>query len=187
MNSTKYMMWLIIILMTLMSAFACKRLHPPEPKSSPSTIPSAELPYSPIFQPILNWIKRESNVPLQLPKAIPNVGQDSKPIYAVVKEIRSDSYTISLDLTPNCNGKIDCHIDMIKAETISRKWKLRGQVVRLTPEITGHFVEARCRSNCPDSRLNWRQGNTLYSFGLKNGHLTDLLEMARSAITTGVL
>jgi hypothetical protein len=183
MKDGKRIVFLLSITVLLLAA-ACEKSSETSATKEKSSPPPPAPSYNPIFQPIIDNLKRETKVPVQLPAKIPDVGQGEAPLFAVQEEIEANNYSIIIGLTPDCNGDAACRIGTVKARAIrSRRGpRLKGQVVRLTPDITGYFIEAKCRANCPDSTITWKQDKTLYTLGLKSGRLNALIEMARSTI-----
>jgi hypothetical protein len=135
-----------------------------------------------VFQTILPKLKQRTQVPVILPKYIPDADGEN-PIYAIIETATKNKYEILLGYSPDCSGGTACRLGIVTGETITRKTpRLIGKRVTLNKGITGYFVDFKCGANCSDATLTWRQNNSQYTIGLKAGDRTSLIKMANSAI-----
>jgi hypothetical protein len=138
---------------------------------------------NPVFKSILPKLKKNSQIKILLPKYIPGL-EGENPLYAIIETANKNKYDIILGFSPDCTGGSACRFGMISAEAINSKTpKLKGKAVSLAKGTTAYFVDAKCGANCSDSTLTWREKGIQYTFGLKAGKQSELVEMAKSVIT----
>lgn len=137
-----------------------------------------------VFQPILAAVKRQTDLPLLLPTFIP-VSKDDPKLYAS-SEKGEDGYYIELSFAPDCEGADVCHLGGVEGHAATTN-SPSGKKVKLVQGVTGYFVDASCGANCSDSTLSWRQNSVTYTVSIKAGKEGDLVKMANSAITNGVI
>lgn len=135
----------------------------------------------PVFRPVIEELQAKVSIPLRLPSRLPDLGQGTDPVYAIVEQAKAHSYAIVLGFTPDCNGASVCRIGSISGAVAGQK-KLRGKTIRLKGGITGRYVEAECGANCSDSVVSWREGRNQYSVGLKAGSQADAAALANATL-----
>ncbi len=134
----------------------------------------------PVFAPVIQDLHGKVGIPLRLPAALPDLGQGSDRVYAVVLHADSQSYSLLLAFTPDCNGASVCRIGSLSGAKTSRK--VRGKAVRLKKGIIGRYAEADCGANCSDAVVSWREGAYAYSAGVKAGSQADAVGLANSTL-----
>ena len=135
----------------------------------------------PAFRPVIEELRTKVSIPLRLPAKLPDLGQGSDPVYAIVERATAYSYTIVLGYTPDCNGASVCRIGSLSGAAAGQK-KLRGKAVRLSRGITGRYTEAECGANCSDSVISWQEGRNQYSVGVKAGSEADAAALANATL-----
>lgn len=134
---------------------------------------------------ILPKLKGKTNVPIFLPTELPF---NDRIYYGV--NAKKDNYTVTLDLTEDCNGITACSRGAISAENggdfitkmdgITKIYKN----VELVGGIKGIFHNG-CGAYCT-ATLQWKYQGFLYSVYLKNGREKDTIAIGNSAIKAGV-
>lgn len=141
-----------------------------------------------IFAPITAELKRRSGVPVRLPKRLTGVTSEDPQVYAMIEKAGPAGYTVDVDFDPQCMGATACHHGAIYAQRATpRNSRLRGRLVRLAQGATGYFVDAQCGASCSESKLSWKQDNTIYTVAIKAGALSDLTVMANSMLASSPL
>jgi len=136
----------------------------------------------PVFETVIEDLHAKVKIPLRLPGKLPDLGQGTDAVYAIVERATPYSYSIVLGFTPDCNGGSACRIGSLSGAAAGHK-KLRGKLVRLKRGITGHYIEGECGANCADSVIRWREGANEYSAGLKAGSEADAAALANAALS----
>jgi len=136
----------------------------------------------PIFQRILEPLQKECQVPLRLPRRLPDLGQGTDPVYAVLESAQPDSYSIILGFTEDCNGASFCRIGILAGRKVPGQSRLSGKQVRLNYGFRGVYQEAECGANCTDAVIRWREGDVEYSVGVKAGSLADAKNLANASL-----
>lgn len=155
----------------------------------------------PVFQSVFQQLYDKTQVPIVLPTQLPTANPDHT--YAYLLDSAKDSYTLTLDSTPDCHGKGYCEFGILTAQQVyqdtpsmrdmyafelspkfkptARSPEQQGEV-QLTHGITGYFVPYICSANCDTSKLFWEQGGYRYSVGIKMASQAAMVRMANSAI-----
>lgn len=141
-----------------------------------------------IFAPITAELKRRSGVPVRLPKRLTGVTSEDPQVYAMIEKAGPAGYTVDVDFDPQCMGATACHHGTVYAQKATpRNSRLRGRLVRLAQGMSGYFVDAQCGASCSESKLSWKQDNTIYTVAIKAGALSDLTAMANSMLASNPL
>ncbi len=138
---------------------------------------------APVFKTILVQLRRKTKVPVRLPARLPDLGQGTERIYAVIVNAVSSGYQIVLDFTPDCGGETPCRLATLSAT--QHATKQTGESVRLARGITGYFNEASIGANVSDGTLTWCQQGVQYSVGIKAGDVKEVVELANAVIQSG--
>ncbi len=133
----------------------------------------------PVFDPVIEGLRAEVAMPLRLSAKLPDLGQGTDRVYAIVEHASSASYSVLLAFTADCNGASVCRIGSLSGSRSPQK-KLHGKAVHLHKGITGRYTEADCGANCSDAVVSWREGPYLYSVSVKAGSQADALALANS-------
>jgi hypothetical protein len=135
----------------------------------------------PVFEAVIEGLYDKAAMPLRLPVKLPDLGQGTDRVYAIVEHAGSASYSVLLAFTPDCSGASVCRIGSFSGSRAGQK-KLHGKAVRLQKGITGRYTESECGANCSDSVVSWREGPYLYSVGVKAGSQADAVALANSTL-----
>ena len=130
---------------------------------------------------MIEELQAKVSIPLRLPAKLPDLGQGTDPVYAIVEQARLIPTAFVLGFTPDCNGASVCRIGSLSGAAAGQK-KLRGKAVRLIRGITGRYAEAECGANCSDSVVSWREGRNQYSVGVKAGSQADAAALANATL-----
>lgn len=154
----------------------------------------------PEFNSIAARLQNQTQLPIVLPTKVP-----VHPFYAYADPdaITANSYEVSLSARPNCDGAGACMFGSIAGERITSKLpSIQQQFAYETdpsynptgrsPEksgylilakgITGYFAPFVCTISCNESRVVWEQNGCRYTFGIKLGRKSAVVNMANSAI-----
>ncbi|WP_341734185.1 hypothetical protein [Microcoleus sp. EPA2] len=132
---------------------------------------------------ILAKLKGKTQVPIFIPSLL-----DSEKLYYQTTA-KTDSYTISMDLTAECNGVTACSFGEIRAQKGGEfSTKIEGVTktlknVQLARGVKGVFHNG-CGAYCTAS-VEWKSQGVLYTVAIKNGREADVIKMANSAIQAG--
>ena len=139
---------------------------------------------SPVFNSVLPDLRRQHEVAVVLPTFIP--GTSVGPVYAIIERSDKPGYSIVLGYTSDCEGGNACRIGTVGGQPESSgAADLKGTKVTLNNKLIGYFVASTCGANCSDATLTWKQGQGVYTVGIKAGKLPELTQMANSAIAAG--
>lgn len=155
----------------------------------------------PVFQSVVQQLHGKTQVPIVLPTQIPTANPGHT--YAYLLDSAKDSYTLTLDTTPDCRGKDYCDFGILTAQQVyqntpsvrdmyafelspkfqptARSPEQQGEV-QLSNGITGYFVPYICSANCDTSKLFWEQDGYRYSVGIEVASQAAMVKMANSAI-----
>ncbi len=152
------------------------------PTTKPTTSAAGKI--SPVFNSVLPDLRRQHEVAVVLPTFIP--GTSVGPVYAIIERSDKPGYSVVLGYTPDCTGGNACRVGTVGGQPVSSgAADLTGTTVKLTNGVTGYFVASTCGANCSDATLTWKQGQGVYTVGIKAGKLPELTQMANSAIAAG--
>ncbi|MEG4289977.1 hypothetical protein Q5692_02030 [Microcoleus sp. C2C3] len=152
--------------------------RPPETKSV--AVAGTAVPVS----QILPKLKGKTQVPIFLPSQLPI----SQKLYYQSQAI-TDSYTISMEYTPDCRGAGACSFGEIRGQKGGEfSTKLEGVTktlknVQLADGVKGVFHNG-CGAYCT-ATLEWKSQGFMYTVAIKNGLESDLILIANSAIKAG--
>jgi hypothetical protein len=135
----------------------------------------------PVFQPLLDKLRQETRVSVRLPAKLPDLGQGSDRVYAVLAHADARSYSVVLAFTPDCNGASFCRLGSLTGSAAIGK-RMAGKRVRLARGVPGYYTKAVCGANCSDSVISWRQGSNEYTAGVKGGAETDVAALANAVL-----
>jgi hypothetical protein len=136
----------------------------------------------PVFQRLLEPLQKECRIPLRLPRRLPDLGQGTDPVYAVLESAQPDRYSIILGFTEDCNGASFCRIGVLTGRKLAGPSRWSGKQVRLHFGLRGVYQEAECGANCTDAVIRWREGDVEYSVGVKAGSLVDAKNLANASL-----
>lgn len=134
---------------------------------------------------ILRKLKGKTQVPIFIPSSIP-VAQ--KLYYQT--QAKPDSYTISLEFTPDCRGTGACTLGEIRAQKGGEfSTRIEGVTktlknLQLAGGIKGVFHNG-CGAYCT-ATIEWKNRGFMYTVAIRNGSEADLIKIANSAIVAGV-
>ena len=135
----------------------------------------------PIFRPIVDELRQKTRIAVRLPTKLPDVGQGSDRVYAVLAHAEPGSYSVLLAFTPDCNGASFCRIGSLTGSAASSK-RSKGKQIRLARGVKGYYTEAVCGANCPDSIISWKEGPNEYTAGIKGGGEADVAALANAVL-----
>jgi hypothetical protein len=135
----------------------------------------------PVFRPIVDGLRQKTRIAVRLPAKLPDLGQGSDRVYAVLAHAEPGSYSVVLAFTPDCNGASFCRIGSLTGAAASSK-RSTGKRIRLARGVTGYYTEGVCGANCPDSVISWREGPNEYTAGIKGGGETDVAALANAVL-----
>lgn len=123
----------------------------------------------PAFQKSIALLKEKTKLPIIFPKKIP-VFPDLTGYYVHVEtQSNGTHYTISIDTTPDCEGKHNCTIGSLTASTgdnpqvyYSMDNKELTVPVSLTGGRKGYFTPSHAMADFWAPQIEWRDGNVLY-------------------------
>jgi hypothetical protein len=134
---------------------------------------------------ILAKLKGKTQVPILIPSSIPV----SEKLYYQT-QAKADSYTISLEFTPDCRGTGACTLGEFRAQKGGEfSTKIEGVTktlknVQLAGGVKGVFHNG-CGAYCT-ANLEWKDRGFMYTVAIRNGLEADLIKIANSAIQAGV-
>ena len=179
----------------------------------------------PVFQSVVQQLQGQTQVPIVLPTQFstqatvrlddssdnlqPYINVPISPdgqfqqTYAYVLDSAKDSYTLTLDATPDCRGADACSFGILTAQAVyqntpsvrdtyafelapyfkptARSPEHQGEV-QLTDGVTGYFVPYVCGANCDTSKMFWEQNGYRYRVGIRMASQAAMVRMANSAI-----
>ena len=135
----------------------------------------------PVFRPMVDELRQKTRIAVRLPAKLPDLGQGSDRVYAVLARAETGSYSIVLAFTPECNGASFCRIGSLTGSGASGK-RRTGKRIRLARGVTGYYTEGVCGANCPDSVISWREGPGEYTAGIKGGREADVAALANAIL-----
>ncbi|MGH2416568.1 MAG: hypothetical protein ACRDEA_23310, partial [Microcystaceae cyanobacterium] len=122
-------------------------------------------------------------------------------------EITPTSYSLSLDLIPDCMGTTACTFGEVSGAKITANtpkipedYTIHQQMwqdpnirdipkslespskVQLAQGITGYFIPFFCATACDSSRIIWDLNGYRYQVGIKAAYKKTVIDMANSAI-----
>lgn len=170
---------LSIILLVSDAIYAQQRAVTP-PTSTPGV--------SVVFQEVEPALRRESNVPLKLPRFLPFMDK-AHPIHAVVQSATTSDYSILMANELPCEGANWCLYGTARGSTkpISREGKAGKAVpVLLQGGIKASFFDSECDTYCSQAYVEWQENGYYYSIGIKgpNPMRAILIKVANSAVET---
>ncbi len=136
------------------------------------------------FASILPQLKRQTQVPVLLPSALPT----PRTMYYTIEEASASRYSIAVNFTTDCRGRA-CNLGYVEAEQggqFSGAMGIPGEMMKaitLRNSTPGRFLNA-CGASCTAS-VEWQAQGVLYRVSLKNGREADVVSMANSAIAAG--
>lgn len=152
-------------------------------------IPVSSSSQSPAYPPgfhyenILPQLRSTFKGTIHLPKTFLEVGR-KYPAYPRLLTVSADSY--ELIFTPDkdepCEGEHRCTYGRVTASGHPGIFDTPAQKVRLVNGTQGDFYKMSCGSYCGEATLEWREGETYYTIGIKAGERKDLIEAVNSAI-----
>jgi hypothetical protein len=150
-----------------------------------SQLPSAPTALA-VFRQVEPTLRRESNVPLKLPRFLPFM-DESHPIHAVVHSATTSGYSILLANALPCDGANWCLYGTVRgsAQPISREGKAGKAVpVLLRGGIRASFFDSECDTYCSQAYVDWQQNGYYYSIGIKGPTPMKriLIKVANSAV-----
>ena len=144
-------------------------------------------PKASFFASVLPQVKRRTSIPVLLPdRLLPTIEQRT---YFDIQATR-DSYNVSIYFTPDCGGATACYIGAVEAQRggkLTSPEDLAGSTyknIRLANSVKGIFWNT-CGAYCT-AAVEWQTQEILYRVTAKNGEEQPLVQMANSAIATGV-
>lgn len=147
---------------------------------------NAVAPKSSFFASVIPQVKRQTSIPVLLPdRLLPSVKERT---YFNV-QATTDSYSVSIQFTPDCKGATYCYLGAIEAQrggTLTPPDDLINSTyknIRLANKVKGIFWNA-CGAYCT-AAVEWRSQGILYRVTAKNGDEQPLVQMANWAIAAG--
>lgn len=125
----------------------------------------------------------------QVPILIPNTIPVTQKIYYQT-QAKADSYTISLEFTPDCRGTGACTLGEFRAQKGGEfSTQIEGVTktlknVQLAGGVKGVFHNG-CGAYCT-ANLEWKNKGFMYTVAIRNGREADLIKIANSAIQAGI-
>ena len=135
----------------------------------------------PVFRSIVDELRQKTRIAVRLPAKLPDLGQGSDRVYAVLEHAEPGSYSVVLAFTPDCNGASFCRIGSLTGSAASSK-RSKGKQIRLARGVKGYYTEAVCGANCPDSIISWKEGPNEYTAGIKGGGEADVAALANAVL-----
>ncbi|MBS1811648.1 MAG: hypothetical protein JST84_26035 [Acidobacteria bacterium] len=146
----------------------------------------------PGFRPVLIVLKKRSGLRLAIPKTLPKTYADTDEFYCTVTQLKSKEYEVMIGYTVDCSGGNACRLGSLYGKH-TRQNRITGKAnypfeqkgakpVQLRQGIKGYFVDATCGANCSDSKIFWTVNGWEYMVGLKAGKLSQVKQLANSAI-----
>jgi hypothetical protein len=152
----------------------------------PNVGSSSTLEQTSIFRKLKPILLQKTRVPLRLPSYVPEDGDKSHPIFAILQSAKDTDYEIELGWTEDCNGGNACHYGTIRGSTALLTEDEGNKVpVGLVGGIKGHFIDFTCGAHCDDSSVGWTEGGYHYSISLKAEKMATLIKVANTAILEG--
>lgn len=140
-----------------------------------------------VFKPVQARLLRKTRVPLKLPTYLAT-GPEATPLHAIVEVATPARYELLLAFSPDCSGASVCRYGMVSGQVMrSKSARPQGKAMKLARGITGYFVDFDCDLSCSDSTLSWMQGGYRYTVGIKAAEAEQLVKVANSAISGGVV
>jgi hypothetical protein len=146
----------------------------------------------PGFRPVLTVLKKKASLKLAVPKTLPKAYADQEEFYCTVTKLKGDEYEVMIGYTADCNGGNACRLgsfygkhtgqDRITGTDDYPFERKSAKPVQLRKGIKGYFVDATCGANCSDSKIFWTVNGWEYMVGLKVGKLSQVKQLANSAI-----
>lgn len=138
----------------------------------------------PVFRGIVDELRTQTEIPVLLPRQLPDVGQGQDTVYAVLAAATANAYRIVLGFTPDCDGGTACRLGELSARPVGATDALAASArpVALPDGTAALFVDAVCGANCSDAVLTWKAGGVERSASLKAGRLDDVTRLAAAVI-----
>jgi hypothetical protein len=146
----------------------------------------------PGFRPVRTVLKKKVSLKLAIPKMLPKTYADKEEFYCTVTKLQRDEYEVMIGYTADCNGGNACRLGSFYGKHTGQH-RITGtddypferklaKPVQLRQGIKGYFVDATCGANCSDSKIFWTVNGWEYMVGLKVGKLSQVKQLANSAI-----
>ena len=136
-----------------------------------------------VFASVVGTLHEKTKVPLRLPTFLPFDRDRSNPLYANLRSVDENSYSVELGWVADCEGGNACHYGTVSGSTKPVEVEQGRRVaVNLVHGIHGYFVDSTCGAHCDDATLNWSQNGYFYQISVKAGRMAELKLIANSAI-----
>lgn len=144
------------------------------------------------FEEISSLFIEATEIPFRFPSYLSGYDWDgateAQAYYPHIWELRPESYYLSLDGTPDCNGATSCRFITLKAQAVGETAltnliEEEGRKVTLVDGMTGVYLPSQCGgAGCSDSKLIFDLDGVRYTVGIKGGRANSVIDLGTSMI-----
>jgi len=140
-----------------------------------------------VFEPILSELQ-DKTIPLRLPSYLAAEElNDPSGLFALVDDTSQNKYAIQIATDPNCDWNTACLDGAVYGEQVAMtEQPENSQVVSLSNNIQGYFIESVCNVYCSMAQMVWFENDVKYTIKQKAAPKQTMILIANSAIDSSI-